>query len=238
MIPGLALPYDDGPRLDDGTRGTGRIRIIGIDGSPRHGNTNLVLTEALRAARDAANVDAEIVRVAKERIRYCSGCSSCHLESKGTSGCGAHRDAMDWIVPKLLESDAIILATPVYFAGPTAQLKTFMDRTEPLLRYGSEPLRSALRNKVGAGIVVGGNRNGGQESALQALLHFFLIHDMFVIGTGPDPSPGCYLGAAAWGVSDVGESSASEDKLGLRAAGIVGRRLVEAVARVSDRDLQ
>jgi len=234
MIPGLALAMGSWPHPNDEPTRRERPRVAGIDGSARRGNTHLLLTEALSEASEAG-ADVGVIELRKEKIRYCIGCGRCHRESPSVAGCRTHRDAMDLLIPRLLECDAIILATPVYFAGPTAQLKTFMDRTEPLLRYGCEPLRSALRNKIGAGLVVGGNRNGGQESTLQALLHFFLIHDMLVVGAGPDPSPGCYLGAA--GFSGPGEgadakSGVADDEVGLRGARILGRRVVEAAALI------
>ena len=222
------------------------IRILGINGSPRKGSTELLLREALWAAQDEGGAAVYSIDLRKQTIHGCCGCGRCH-QAGDVAGCRTYRDSMDELVPALVECDGIILATPVYFGGPTSQLKAFMDRTEPLLRYGCEPLRSALRNKIGAGIAVGGNRNGGQEGTLQALLHFFLIHDMMIVGTGPDESPGCYLGAAAFsgpegsthegstheGTTDSRHPGVAEDELGRRAARIIGRRVAEAAAIVA-----
>jgi multimeric flavodoxin WrbA len=152
-------------------------------------------------------------------------------------GCRIHRDSMDKILERLIRADGLVLATPVYFGGVTGQMKTFMDRTQPLLRYAPEPLKYGLRNKVGAAIVVGGNRNGGQEAAIQGIHHFFMIHDMVVVGAGPDADPGCYLGAAAFSGADPEldmrvTSAVTNDETGMRAAGIVGRRVAEMVTRL------
>ena len=211
-----------------------RLRILGISGSPHKGNTELMLSEALSAAEKTEGISTEVVLLRTETIHYCIGCCRCHRDSDDSAICKVHGDTMEAINRKLMATDGLILASPVYFAGVTAQLKTMMDRTEPLLRYSQEPLKSSLRNKVGAGIVVGGNRNGGQESALQAINHFFMIHDMIVVGTGPDECPGCYLGAAGFSGIDPELdkkvlNAVSNDEIGMRAARVIGRRVAEAV---------
>jgi len=145
--------------------------------------------------------------------------------------CPAISDDMDILYGKLLRSHAIIIACPVYFGTINAQTKVFMDRTEPLLRYSGCPeIRSGLRNKVGAAICVGGNRNGGQETTIQAIHHFYLIHDMIIVGTGPDPTPGCYLGVASTTYPERGKvpTAVLKDELGLKAAAMIGKRVWEA----------
>jgi multimeric flavodoxin WrbA len=212
-----------------------QLTIIGINGSPRKANTDLLLTEALSAAQRAGNIKTEKINLREENIEYCIGCLKCNNPNDYPSGCHVHRDAMDTLTAKLISCHGLILASPVYFGGVTAQMKTFMDRTEPLLRYAPVPRRSALRNKVAAGISVGGNRNGGQETTIQSLHHFFMIHDMVVVGTGPEPQPGCYLGAAAFSgahpqLGSLVKNAVETDPIGIRAAGIIGRRVAEMVS--------
>jgi len=215
-----------------------QLTIIGINGSPRKANTDLLLDEALAAARDTGGIRTETIFLRKEKIGYCVGCFKCNQVNDFPSGCQVHRDAMDTLTAKLKSGHGLIWASPVYFGGVTGQMKTFMDRTEPLLRYAPEPRRGVLRNKVAAAITVGGNRNGGQEATIQSLHHFFLIHDMLVVGTGPEPQPGCYLGAAAFSGADpqLGsqvKDAVAGDPIGLRAAAILGRRVVEMVKRLN-----
>jgi multimeric flavodoxin WrbA len=215
-----------------------QFTIIGVNGSPRKANTDLILTEALSAAASAGNIKTEKINLREEKIGYCIGCFKCNDANDYPSGCAVHRDAMDILTAKLIKCHGLILASPVYFGGVTAQMKTFMDRTEPLLRYAPEPRRSALRNKVAAGISVGGNRNGGQEATIQSLHHFFMIHDMVLVGTGPELQPGCYLGAAAFSgthpqLGSQVKNAVESDDIGIRAAGIIGRRIAEMVMRLN-----
>jgi multimeric flavodoxin WrbA len=209
----------------------GPFRILGVCGSPRKGNTEILLDEALRSARAQKTIVTEKILLRGMAIKYCIGCFKCSEENRNELACQIHRDSMDDICRKLKECHGLILATPVYFGQVTAQMKTFMDRTEPLLRYGRGPWKSALRNKVGGAIAVGGNRNGGQETVNQSIHHFFFIHDMIVVGTGPDERPGCYLGAAATTHPQSGRHAdgVKEDELGLRAARILGKRVAEVL---------
>jgi multimeric flavodoxin WrbA len=208
--------------------------ILGISGSPRKANSDILLEEALASARQQVGIDTEKLFLRKKKINHCIGCFKCTAENENEHACQVHRDDMDDIYPLLKQCAGLILASPVYFGNVTGQVKIFMDRTEPLLRYGKGIWRNSLRNKVGAAVSVGGNRNGGQEATLNAIHHFYFIHDMIVVGTGPDEQPGCYLGAAAFSGQDPIKGSrikhaVEQDELGLKAARIIGNRIAETL---------
>jgi multimeric flavodoxin WrbA len=210
--------------------------ILGICGSPRKANSELLLDKALESARKISGLKTEKVRLKDKNINYCLGCFKCMDLVDNGYGCQVHRDEMDEIFYQLEKCRGLILATPVYFGGMTAQLKTFMDRTEPLLRYAKGRWRYTLRNKVGGAIAVGGNRNGGQESTLIAIHHFFFIHDMIVVGVGPDEQPGCYLGGSAYSGSDAEKGSKIKDAvrtddLGIKSSEVLGRRVAEVIMK-------
>lgn len=208
-------------------------KVLGISGSPRKANTDLLLEAALESAETLPDIVTERIDLRGTDLKFCIGCFKCFDENPNDYACQVHRDSMDQICSKLKECQGLIIATPVYFGQMTGQMKTFMDRTEPLLRYAKGQWRFALKNKVGGAIAVGGNRNGGQETTLQAIHHFFLIHDMIIVGTGPDERPGCYLGVAATTHPKRGriKDAVKGDYLGLRAARILGKRVAE-VARL------
>ena len=65
------------------------------------------------------------------------------------------------------------MATPVYFGSVTAQVKTLFDRSVLLRRQGFQ-----LKSKLGAGMAVGGSRNGGQEKTIQVVQDWMHIHGM------------------------------------------------------------
>jgi multimeric flavodoxin WrbA len=100
------------------------MKILGIVGSPRkNGNTHVLVSQILAGAR-AAGAKTEIVLLGDLDLQECNGCHACW---KGSHACGK-RDDMLSLYPKIAAADALVLGTPVYWYGPTAILKCFLDR--------------------------------------------------------------------------------------------------------------
>jgi multimeric flavodoxin WrbA len=98
-------------------------RVLGILGSPRRGgNTEILLDEALRGAAEAGAETAKIA-LTDLQIGPCRGCDWC----EGTHIC-IQEDDMVGLRRQMDASDVWVLGTPVYWWGPTAQFKTFLDR--------------------------------------------------------------------------------------------------------------
>jgi multimeric flavodoxin WrbA len=98
-------------------------KVLGIVGSPRRkGNTHLLVEKILEGAQ-AAGAETEILMLGDLQIRECDGCTVCW---KGKP-C-AKNDDMNAVYPKIAASDALVFGTPVYWYGPTALLKCFIDR--------------------------------------------------------------------------------------------------------------
>jgi multimeric flavodoxin WrbA len=98
-------------------------KVLGIVGSPRRkGNTHLLVEKILEGAQ-AAGAETEIVMLGDLQIRECDGCAVCW---KGRP-C-ARNDDMNAVYPKIAASGALVFGTPVYWYGPTALMKCFIDR--------------------------------------------------------------------------------------------------------------
>ncbi len=96
-------------------------------GSPRlGGNTDLLLDAALRGALGQG---AEVEKVIVDRLNI-SPCRE-HYGCLEDGQC-VIRDDMDALYPKLLEADCIVVASPMFFYGVTAQLKSLIDRCQAL----------------------------------------------------------------------------------------------------------
>ena len=210
--------------------------ILGISGSPRKGaNTDILLAEAMKAAEETAGIRTETIYLRDYEIHNCKGCFACCREpgkkDGGAHACAMFHDGMDEIYPKLKECAGLIIATPVYFQSMSAQVKQFMDRTEGLLRYGTSQYQYGLQNKVGGGIVVGGNRNAGEELTMLELQCYFQVHNMIVVGSGGEPTPGCYNGGAGTTYPQKGDirDAVLADELGLKSSRNLGRRVAEVV---------
>ena len=104
--------------------------------------------------------------------------------------CVVQDDVQDLYV-LLSEAKGIIFASPVYNGGVSAQTKAIMDRTRALVAAD----KNFFKGRIGMGIVVGGDRNGGQEFALMQIHSFYIINGMIPVGGG---FFGANLGATFW----------------------------------------
>jgi arsenate reductase len=102
--------------------------VLGLMGSPQaHGNTELLLTAFLEGA-EREGATALKVTMAAKYIMPCQGCQFC--SQKGF--CRVIDDDMREIYYLLRRADEVVLATPIFFYGPTAQLKAVIDRSQAL----------------------------------------------------------------------------------------------------------
>ena len=101
-----------------------RKKVLILSGSPRKcGNSDTLCNEFMRGAVESGHI-VEKIRVAEKQINYCCGCYACKK-----NGVCIIKDDMQEILQKLIDSDVIVLASPVYFYSVSAQLKTLIDRT-------------------------------------------------------------------------------------------------------------
>ena len=103
------------------------VTVLGISGSPRrHGNTETLLDSFLEGAKEAGAVVEKVV-LKDIDFSACQGCNACHK----TGTCIVKDDA-PLLFDRILASDCIAVASPIYSMGITAQLKGFIDRGQYL----------------------------------------------------------------------------------------------------------
>lgn len=101
--------------------------ILIISSSLRRGSNSEALAEQFaRGASDAGN-KVELVSLRGKDIRFCRGCLAC----QNTQKCVIADDAQA-IVAKMHDADVIVFATPIYYYEMSGQLKTLLDRANPL----------------------------------------------------------------------------------------------------------
>ena len=89
------------------------------------------------------------------------------------------------------KADVILCASPVYFGGPTAQLKAFFDKSR---FYRGE---RAFVGKYGAALSCGASKYGGQEATVRSIQNSMLVHGMSIIGPGSLQYDAGHLGVCA-----------------------------------------
>mgnify|MGYP005757406041 CR=1 FL=1 len=128
--------------------------VLIISSSPRKGGNSDVLCDQFAKGAEGAGNTVEKICLRDKKIDYCNGCSVC---IKGKP-CPQKDDATE-IIQKIIDSDVIVMATPVYFYTMSAQMKTLIDRT--CARYmeienkefyfimtASDPNKSALKRTL------------------------------------------------------------------------------------------
>lgn len=99
------------------------MRITVLFGSPnRKGSTNILVEEFKRGAEESGH-QVEVIDVCHADIHPCIGCVAC-----GYEGPCVQKDDVEIIRHRLLSSDMVVFATPLYYYGMSAQLKTVVDR--------------------------------------------------------------------------------------------------------------
>lgn len=106
------------------------MNILAINGSPkgRHGNTEVLIQAFLRGASTKDDV-VKTVYLAEKHIEHCSGCFTCWTKTPGVC---RHHDDMAQILEDGLDTDILVLGSPLYIYNFTGLMKDFMDRILPM----------------------------------------------------------------------------------------------------------
>ncbi len=151
------------------------MKVVAFNGSARKDGNTALLVRAVFARLEAAGIETELVQLAGLGVHGCSACYQCYTNQ---DECCAHDDdAINACIAKMREAQGILLASPVYVADVTPEIKCLMDRAGLVGRANN----NMLKGKVGAGIVA--VRRAGGIHALDTLNHFFLIMQMVIPGS-------------------------------------------------------
>ena len=120
-------------------------RIVILVGSIRKGGNTDLLAQAFAEGAGKNNM-VEIVSVADCKVSPCVGCNSCFTREGNQC---FQKDDMTEIYEKLKIADMVVIASPVYFYGISAQLKAIVDRLHTPMR-NEFPIKKLALLLVGA----------------------------------------------------------------------------------------
>ena len=102
-------------------------KVLVITSSMRRGgNSETLADEVARGAAEAGN-SVEKIALADYELKFCKGCLACQKTGKCVI-----KDGTEQILAKMNEADVIAFATPIYYYEMSGQLKTLLDRSNPL----------------------------------------------------------------------------------------------------------
>ncbi len=147
-------------------------KIVIINGSIHNdGNTSIMIHRLIESLN--VTYEKEIINLSQYSINSCRACWGCG----GKKNCIYNDDHFQNIFEKLKQADVIILATPVYSANMSGRMQMFLERCAVVCDMNE----GILQHKIGASLSVA--RRTGALHAIDSMNHFFLNHEMFVVGS-------------------------------------------------------
>ncbi len=145
------------------------MKVLLINGSPhKEGCTFTALSEVANTL-NKNGIETEIFHIGVKPIAGCIACRQC--VQKGQC---VFDDVVNQVGARLDEFDALILGSPVYYAGPAGQMCCFCDRL--FFAHGKK-----LVGKLAAAVV--SCRRGGATASFDRLNKYFTINKMQVVGS-------------------------------------------------------
>ncbi|MCI9221625.1 MAG: flavodoxin family protein [Lachnospiraceae bacterium] len=151
------------------------MKVLAINSSARKdGNTALLINTVFEELKKEG-IETEMVQLAGKVIEPCKACWACG----GRKNCVHKKDLFQEIYEKMTQADGILLGSPVYTANISANMQAFLERASVVADMNRN--ENLLRHKVGAAVTAA--RRGGALNALDAMNHFFMLQDMFIVGS-------------------------------------------------------
>ncbi|MFC1658805.1 flavodoxin family protein [Candidatus Omnitrophota bacterium] len=102
------------------------MKALLISSSPhKHKSNTFILAQEVLRGLTQEGIACETIHLSEHHISFCEHCQACHIKILNCS----INDAIPLILNKMLEADAIILASPNYISQVTASMKALFDRS-------------------------------------------------------------------------------------------------------------
>lgn len=103
-------------------------KVLILSASPRRKGNSQILCDKFAEGAKSTGHQVKMIRLSDKKINFCIACDACMKNG----GFCVQRDDMGDILKEYQQADVLVLATPVYFYGISAQMKIFIDRTYPI----------------------------------------------------------------------------------------------------------
>jgi len=141
------------------------MKVIAFNGSPRKGgNTEMLLNEAVRGVRETGT-EVTLYTLNELNLRPCQNCGSCD-----TTGRCVVQDDMQAIHRDIRVADRIILASPIFFFGLSAQTKIMVDRCQTFWAQKyvhRKPIPAGEFGRKGLLLLVGGMKRNEKNRGFE-----------------------------------------------------------------------
>jgi len=147
------------------------MKVLVLNGSPHLNGTTATALNELIGVLEAEGMETELLQIGIEPVRGCIGCRKC---LKLDSRCVFDGDLVNEILEKIVDADAFVIGSPVYYASANGAVLSILDR----VFYAGGGL---FAGKVGAAIACA--RRAGTTATLDDLQKYFPINGMPMAAT-------------------------------------------------------
>lgn len=151
------------------------MKVLAINSSARKNGNTAILINTVFEELNKEGIETEMVQLSGKMIEPCKACWACG----GRKNCVHKKDQFQEIFEKMTQADGIILGSPVYTANISANMQALLERASVVTDMNRS--ENLFTHKVGAAVTAA--RRGGALSALDAMNNFFMLQNMFVVGS-------------------------------------------------------
>ncbi|MBD3255712.1 MAG: flavodoxin family protein [Candidatus Lokiarchaeota archaeon] len=151
------------------------MKVVIFNGSPRKDGATKRCSDVVIEELEAAGIECEYVWIGIDNLQGCISCYKCAQNQD--KRCSVTNDKLNSYIEKMLEADGIILASPTYFADTATNMKALIERAGMVSKTNGD----IYKHKVGAAVV--SVRRAGAVHVFSSINFFFLINQMFVVGS-------------------------------------------------------
>ncbi len=149
--------------------------ILAICGSPRKGGNTETLAKTALEAAEAEGAGTKFISLRGKKLKGCIACFKC--AEKKDEKCHGTQDDFGEIYEEIKKADGLILASPVYFAGPCSEIKAVIDRSGLVSKVNG----NLLAGKAGGPIAAA--RRAGAVNTYTQLALFYPINGLILVGS-------------------------------------------------------
>lgn len=149
------------------------MKVLAINSSARKDGNTAILINTVLEELNKAGIETEMIQLAGNVIEPCKACWACG----GQENCVHRKDSFREVFEKMKEADGILLGSPVYSANVSANMQALLERAAVVADMNP----GLFTHKGGAAVAA--VRRGGAMQAVDTMNHFFLNHEMIVVGS-------------------------------------------------------
>jgi len=157
-------------------------KVTMMVGSPRKNRScNFLIEKAIEGVKsELDNVQIDKIYAGDLEITPCNGCDQCLRDPYECPL--SENDDMKKLEESILDSDALLIASPSYFGSVSSQIKVIIDRSRPWKMNNYQ-----LQDAIFAPLVATGTRNDAAGGVISDLINFAIIQGMIVVGALGNP---------------------------------------------------